>query len=290
MTGQIVRTKRLVGGAIDVTELKRKSWPGFAVEHVRIASPTDYEFRTTDPASRICLVNLYRNDGETLVSGLPRTLSKDLRNKLTFAPPSCEIAGWCKIDKPGTVTSIAFEANEESRQWSGIAQLPPRLEFEDQMLRWAMLRFQAILADASHDCAGYAETLVEILAYDLQRIASGADRRTPDCGGLSAGQIRLVVDYMESHLNEKTMIAELAKLVGLTRFHFIRSFKQSVGVPPHQFMIQRRVERAKEMLAERSNSIADVAACSGFNSSIQLSRAFRRVVGVTPSEFRRSAG
>jgi AraC family transcriptional regulator len=95
---------------------------------------------------------------------------------------------------------------------------------------------------------------------------------------------------MESHLDEKTTIAELAKLVDLTRFHFIRSFKQAVGVPPHQFMIYRRVERAKEMLTGRSHSIADVAAQTGFNSSIQLSRAFRRVLGVTPSEFRRSAG
>jgi len=158
------------------------------------------------------------------------------------------------------------------------------------MVRSSMLRLRALLTDPAHDAPGYAETLVVLLTFDLIRFASGTERRSADGSGLSANQIRLVTDYMESHLNEKTTISELAKLVDLTRFHFIRSFKQSVGVPPHQFMIQRRVERAKEMLAERNNSIADVAVRSGFNSSIQLSRAFRRVVGVTPSEFRRSAG
>jgi len=129
-----------------------------------------------------------------------------------------------------------------------------------------------------------------LLSFDLQRVAAGAQRKSSDCCALSASQIRLVTDYMENHLNEKTTISELAKLVDLTRFHFIRSFKQAAGVPPHQFMIQRRVDRAKEMLAERNSSIAEIAARTGFNSPIQLTRAFRRVVGVTPSEFRRSTG
>lgn len=289
MTGQITRTKRLVGGAIDVAEMKRKSWPGFAADFVRIAAPTDYEFRTTGSSWHVCLINLYRSEGETSAPDVPCSLAKDLRNKLTFAPPECAVSGWSRIEKPGTVTSIAIEQSEDG-QWSDLEQLPPRIEFEDQMLRWVMLRLNALLTDPAHDTPGYAETLAEMLSFDLTRIALGAERRSPDCSGLSVNQVRLVVDYMESHLNEKTTISELAKLVDLTRFHFIRSFKQSVGVPPHQFMIQRRVERAKEMLIERGNSIADVAAGSGFNSSIQLSRAFRRVVGVTPSEFRRNAG
>jgi AraC family transcriptional regulator len=235
-------------------------------------------------------LDVYRADGETVSSEARRSTLKDLRNKLTFSPVECDVGGWCKIEKSATVTSIGFHLPDEGATSVDLTQLPPRIEFEDQMLRWSMLRLHTILTDPVHDTAGYAETVVELLSFDLIRIASGAQRRSPDGSGLSASQIRLVIDYMESHLDEKTTIAELAKLVDLTRFHFIRSFKQSVGVPPHQFMIQRRVERAKEMLTGRSHSIADVAAQTGFNSSIQLSRAFRRVVGVTPSEFRRSAG
>jgi AraC family transcriptional regulator len=290
MTGLIARTKRPIGGAIDVAEMKRKSWPGFAIEHVRIAAPTEYDFRVEDSSCRVCLINLYRTDGETFAADSRRSLSKDLRNKLTFVPRDSGLAGWCKIEKPGTVTSIAIDPAGSNSRVSKLAQLPARLEFEDQMLRWVMLRFQAILSDTSHDLPGYAETLVELLIYDLLRIAAGAERRVPECGGLSPGQVRLVTEYMESRLNEKTTISELAELVDLTRFHFIRSFKQAAGMPPHQFMIQRRVDRAKEMLAERSSSIAEIAARTGFNSTIQLSRAFRRIVGVTPSEFRRNVG
>jgi len=139
MTGQIVRTARTAGGAIDIAEMKRKSCSGFAVEHVRIAAPAEYEFRTTDSSSRVCLINLCRSDGETSASDAPRSLAKDLRNKLTFVPPDCGLSGWSKLAKPGTVTSIAIEPTFDKSPVASLAELPPRLEFEDQMLRWVML-------------------------------------------------------------------------------------------------------------------------------------------------------
>jgi AraC family transcriptional regulator len=291
MNGQIERTRRQSGAAIDVSELKRQSWPGFTLEYVQVPAQIEFAFRLQpSSSSHVSLLDLYRADGETWLGEKQRSISKDLRNKLSFVPPNSNVAGWCRIEKPGTVTSIGIEPTEEDGPSIFLAQLPPQLEFEDQMVRSSMLRLRALLTDPAHDSPGYAETLVVLLTFDLIRFSSGAERRSSDGTGLSASQIRLVTDYMESHLDERTTIAELAKLIDLTRYHFIRSFKQSVGVPPHQFMIQRRVERAKEMLTRQNNSIADVAARSGFNSSIQLSRAFRRVLGVTPSEFRRSAG
>jgi AraC family transcriptional regulator len=73
----------------------------------------------------------------------------------------------------------------------------------------------------------------------------------------------------------------------MTRFHFIRTFKQATGIPPHQFMIRRRIDRAKELLAEPHTAIADVATKSGFRSAAELTRAFRRIVGTPPSSYRR---
>ncbi len=287
MPRHLERIKRPAGGAIDVGELKRKSWPGFAAEYVRIDGPLEYAFRAARPSNHVCLMNLYRVDGETSASGVPCGHAKDLRNKLTYAPLDCELEGWCKIEKSAVVTSVALDPARCEESDIDLTRLPPRLEFEDQMLRWVMLRFQALLTDPSYDIPGYAETLSEVLTFDLYRIASGAPRRTAECSGLSANQIRLVTEYMESHLSEKTTISELAGLVDLTRFHFIRSFKQAAGIPPHQFMIRLRVDRAKEMLAEGDLSIAEVASQTGFGSPIQLTRAFRRVVGTTPSAFRR---
>jgi AraC family transcriptional regulator len=277
------------GGAIDIEVSKRKSWPGVAVEYVRVSAPSAFNFKAGRSSNHIVLYDLYRTDGDTAASDLPRNFAKDLRNKMTYAPAGCELEGWCKIEKCGGIETVAIEPEDGNETPADLMQLPPRLEFEDRMLRWVMLRFRALLDDPSLDTPGYAETLAEVLAFDLRRVAGRLREAPLQSAGLSASQIETVTEYIDSHLAEKTSVAELASLLDLTRFHFIRSFKRTTGVPPHQFMIRRRVDRAMEMLTGQNHSIADVAARTGFGSPIQLTRAFRRVVGTTPSDFRRSA-
>jgi len=124
------------------------------------------------------------------------------------------------------------------------------------------------------------------VTFELARVTSGQRVLSNQCG-LTTSQMRLITEYMDSHLNEKITISELASLVNLTRFHFMRAFKQTAGVPPLQFMIRRRIDRAKELLAERQTSIGEIADRTGFGSPILMSRAFRRVLGTTPSALRR---
>jgi len=288
MQPYLERTGRPAGGAIDLEVLKRKSWTGFAAEYVRISAPASYNFRAPVSHSHVSLYNIYRIDGETIAGGLAPSYTKDLRNKLTFVPAGCDLQGWCSIDKVAVSTTVSVRP-DNGHDDNDLSLLPPRIEFDDQMLRWAMLRFQAILNDPSRDVPGYAETLLELLSYDLHRVAAGRRGRDARHSGLSTSQVRIVTEYIEAHLFERPSIAELAELLDMTRFHFIRSFKTAVGVPPHQFMILRRVERAKELLTERGHTVADVAAQTGFSSPIQLTRAFRRVVGTTPSEFKRES-
>ena len=287
MLGHVERISRVTGGAIDVDVLKRKSWPGFAAEFVRIPAPTFYDFKLRGAWSHVALLDLYRTGGETSAGGMDPTFVKDLRNKITFVPAGYTLEGCCSFDKTATITAIAIDPDAKFEHWIDVAQLSPRIEFVDQMLRWELLRFQTLLNDPGQDIPGYAETLVELLSYDLNRVAAGRSRQQPIAFGLNTSQVRIVTEYIDAHLSERPTISELAALVDLTRFHFIRSFKKAVGMPPHQFMIYRSVERAKELLAEQDQSVANVAVRTGFGSSIQLTRAFRRLVGTTPTEFRR---
>jgi AraC family transcriptional regulator len=287
-TGNVHWTKRDDGSAVDLEVLKRKSWPGLTAHFVRIPAPVTYEFKLESSTHYIALHDLYRVDGETIVSGLPPSHSKDLRNKLAFIPAGCACEGWTKIDKSATLIIVTIDQSALSRTSVDLAALPPRIDFDDRMLRWVMLRFQALLDNPSDDIPGYAETLAELLTFDLRRATLASPGADAAPSGLTAKQIQLVTEYMDNHLMEKTTVSELASLLELTRYHFIRSFKQTTGVPPHQFMIRRRVDRAIELLRARTTSIADVADKTGFGSSIQLTRAFRRVVGTTPSAFRRN--
>jgi AraC family transcriptional regulator len=286
--GHLQLTKRPDGGALDIEVLKRRSWPGITAQVVRIAAPATYDFRVASSSNYLALLNLYRVDGETIVPGCPRSCTKDLRNKLMYSPGGGEIEGWCRIDKTGTITAVTIEQAEPTGQSIDLAQIPARVEFEDEMLRSVLLRFQAILDNPLLDIPGYADTLAELLKFELGRVGSQQQRQPFIQSGLTAKQIRIVTDYMDSRLTDKVAISEFATLLDMTRFHFIRTFKRATGVPPHQFMIQRRIERAKELLAERHTTVAEVAAKSGFSSAMELTRTFRRIVGTTPSTYRRS--
>ena len=105
-------------------------------------------------------------------------------------------------------------------------------------------------------------------------------------GGLSAGAMRRVREYVDVHLSESIDLAMLAAVAGLSVHHFAREFKQSVGVPPHHYLTQKRVERAQEMLAQTELSLSEIAYAAGFSDQSHLARHFRHMLGTTPREFR----
>jgi AraC family transcriptional regulator len=83
---------------------------------------------------------------------------------------------------------------------------------------------------------------------------------------------------------------QMAVVARLSAFHFARQFKRATGLPPHQYVIMRRVERAKELLhAGTDLSLAEVAACAGFSDQSQFTHHFKRLVGITPGQFRTPA-
>jgi AraC family transcriptional regulator len=113
---------------------------------------------------------------------------------------------------------------------------------------------------------------------------------TPSKAGpsLAPRQIRAVQSYVGDHLGESISLAELAAAAGLSSFHFLRAFKQSMGVTPGQYVLDRRMERARSLLKSSKLSVAEVGLRVGFEHSSHFTRAFRRSVGTAPSLFRNS--
>ena len=101
---------------------------------------------------------------------------------------------------------------------------------------------------------------------------------------LFRSQQKRVTDYIEENLSHDVKLSELAALAELSPYHFARAFKQSSGVPPHRYHIERRIARAKELLS--GSSVTEVAMAVGFAETSSFSTAFRGH-GLTPSEFRR---
>jgi transcriptional regulator of acetoin/glycerol metabolism len=110
----------------------------------------------------------------------------------------------------------------------------------------------------------------------------------PPRGGLSAGSLRRVCEFVESHLEEDINLETLAAEARLSVYHFARAFKLSTGISPHRYVLEQRVKRARQLLEQTDLPLSAIASAVGFFDQGHFSRQFRSLVGTTPSSFRRT--
>ena len=187
--------------------------------------------------------------------------------------------------EPGFVARLAAAAFELD---PARLTLPPLDSLDLPHLRSAMRAVDAELTAGGAGGSLAAESLANLLAVHLIRhvLAPRRPRRGRD-GALPRGRLRAVVEYIEDHLDAGPSLEQLAAVARLSAYHFARQFKAATGLPPHQYVILRRVERAKQLLQAGTDlSLAEVAARAGFSDQSVFTRHFKRLVGVTPGQFR----
>lgn len=121
--------------------------------------------------------------------------------------------------------------------------------------------------------------------YSRDRWQQQAERQVPN--SLSGARLRRVVDFVEAHLAQEISLDDLAAQACLSAFHFARLFRQATGLTPHRYVTERRIQIAKERLAQRTMSLTEIALETGFGSPANFSRAFRKATGCAPSYFQR---
>jgi AraC family transcriptional regulator len=268
-------------------------WDGIAVEIVQCVTHDKVEFRSRGRC-HLLLVHEegVRYDGETLVGGLPPSKVRTLRRKLTFVPAGHEYRDWQQPRVPSRITCFYFDPAKMPirSDASSIAPLVPCLLFENSMLWDIAAKLTAAIGHSSED-ERYCEALGVIVGHELSRLQGHTRRREPLArGGLAVWQQRVVTSYIEEHLCEPISLATLATLARLSSFYFCRAFKQSFGIPPHRYHINRRIERAKALLANPAQSVTEIGLVLGFSETSSFSAAFRQTMGITPTEYRRSLG
>ena len=108
-------------------------------------------------------------------------------------------------------------------------------------------------------------------------------------GGLAVWQANRALKYIEGNLGSKVVIREIADCVALSKSHFSRAFKRSLGSAPMAYVATRRVERARLMLTSTQKSLTEIALACGFSDQPHFNRLFRRLVGMSPGRWRRSS-
>ena len=108
-------------------------------------------------------------------------------------------------------------------------------------------------------------------------------------GGLAPWQVRRACERLEADLSGKFTLQEIAAEVGLSVSHFSRAFRTSVGLPPHQWLLQQRIAAAKQLMTVHGLSLAEIAVSAGFANQSHFTRVFAAMVGVSPGVWRRDA-
>ena len=169
------------------------------------------------------------------------------------------------------------------------AEIIPRFAITDPLLEQLAIAIANALRDGTEDGL-YVDSIAQMMAAHLARTHSNRSRptRMPAApAGISGRKMRRLLDLIEEHLDGDLSLERLAAEVEISPLYLPRAFKAAFGQPPHQYILSRRIERAKELLRDTSTPIADVALAVGFSSQSHLSNWFLRTVGVSPASYRR---
>ncbi|MDQ0530834.1 AraC family transcriptional regulator [Azospirillum rugosum] len=133
----------------------------------------------------------------------------------------------------------------------------------------------------------YLESLLTLIAAEVLRDAwSGMPVTVPPRLSLSPSALRRTLDYIESNLSADLTLSELAGVAGLSPYHFARGFRKDMGKPPHRYVMERRLERARHLLATTAMPAVDIAGLCGFASGSHMATVFRNRLGISPRSLR----
>jgi AraC family transcriptional regulator len=149
----------------------------------------------------------------------------------------------------------------------------------------AALKF--VLQSHPQNSCFYAESMATALAAHLLQfyITRPHILREYD-DGLSKIKLSQAIEYINEQLSQNLTLTEIATELNMSQYYFSRLFKQSIGMTPHQYLIQQRVERAKQLLQQPGNKIVDIATQCGFANPSHFARCFRQRTGISPKQFR----
>jgi len=277
----------------DIARRHIATWNGIRTDAVQVVRDEPFEYGVRTPHHLLIMSErAARDDGETLIEGLPTSTLRDFSRKLSLVPAGHRFFGW---QKPRVLTRVTYfyidprgPLIDPELRFAEI-EFKPRLFFFDKDLWDTAAKLKAQSENAGHTQRQYAEALGIVLAHELLRLNNGAaPTRQHIRGGLAGWQEKKVAQYIEEHLPEDISLATLAELAGLSPFHFARAFKQSFGLPPHRYLSSLRMEQARSLLADRAMSVTQVGFNLGFSETSSFTTTFRKHTGLTPTAYRRS--
>jgi AraC family transcriptional regulator len=225
----------------------------------------------------------WRSEGKegnkTLGAGSIILVSRGTEDSVAFPKPVKRIL----LNLEPKLFHQAFPDNDPGREVELIQQWGGQDRQVEHILR-------ALEADLEAGLPGgrlFGESLLCALAVHLQHSYGVAQPTRAKLGhGLPRARLNRVIEYIEANLDQEIALSALAKTAGMSSHYFSELFKKSVQFSPYQYVLRRRIERARKLLHEPGVTVFEAAARTGFSDQSQFTKIFRRIVGVTPTAYR----
>lgn len=288
------RMQTRLEGVTVVDDLRYRDWHGVVADvwNVSLARGARGEYLSPDP--RMFIVLDKSGTGDIRLGTTPETtgeLGGACGHAISYIPADLRI--WSRVEDDCRLRHLDLhfdmaaigERFEEGLDRAVVET--PRIAFSDERVLSIARLIAAECLQPGELHGLYGDSLTTALFVAAFQIGRRKERKHAQ---LPPWQLRRATDYIVSHCLRTIRLQELADLTGLSQSHFCRAFKASTGVPPHQWQMQARLSKVKDLLARRDLSLTDVAVASGFSDQAHFTRVFRRMVGTTPAMWRRNRG
>ncbi len=266
----------------------RGQWQGIYLEHH--CQPPG-EIPEHSHAEHLIVVSLDRNRVERWLDG---HLEKEITQKGNFCLIPSNLPHGCNWQQEAEILLLAI-APDRISQIARESVNTDRIELMPRSLMNSDDPFIAQIAsllkkDLEEGCplgSLYGESLSTALFVRLLKHYATVEptiRHYRD--GLPKHKLQQVLDYIHAHLEQEVGLSDLAEIADMSQYYFCRLFSQSMGISPYQYVLQQRVERAKILLKNQTNSLADIALQCGFANQSHFTKHFRKQAGITPKAYR----
>lgn len=271
---------------IQTAAISTQAWDGLTVEYGRLDAVGDFDFAMPKHGLSVAFLPheevVWSVDGQTQTTALPAGS--------VFVYGDREFV-WHRRKKASEYVNLNLDPMllqkiAADHGFASNSELEHRVIFQDPTILHVaqLLRSEALNGGIAGNL--YVESLRNLLAVHLLRNHTRALVKPIEVGVLDGLKLKQLKDYIEEHIGDELSIATLAALIPMSQFHFARAFKSAIGEPPHRYIMQRRIERSKVLLSVTTLSAAEIAYQVGFSNQSHFTAQFRKLVGVTPKQFR----